>query len=266
MGQLHHLHRQRPRRPRPPASPGGPQHQATPPPSPSGGSRGTASTGDGGCPITRAGCPGHGKFVAFKSGLDQLIFYQQEYDRFLAEERSALAAMGGHCGGNLTRFGACPDEIFGIQTMMIGTRWQDVLIPAALMVLPVGEIGDATLAGASRLLFGSKAARVFWQGGDVAKDTATGFAVANGATTIGMTVAGKVLEVAISRIPYSVAKPFWNGASWLFARTSTGQVDVFINMARPNPASIWAKTELPTLIANQNVSDIVFHLVSSGTR
>ena len=167
------------------------------------------------------------------------------------------------CSGPLFHIGACLSEAgaAGVTPQQV----RESFINAGLVLTSAAPVGEAIgiVGGVGRVLFrGSRVARVFWQGGDVAKNAATDFAVANGARTIGMTFGGKVLEITTARLPWSVARPLWRGASWVFARTSRGQVDVFINMARPNPESIWANTELPTLIANQNVRNIEFHLIS----
>jgi hypothetical protein len=46
-----------------------------------------------------------------------------------------------------------------------------------------------------------------------------------------------------------------------FAAGASGDVNVFINLARANPESIWANTELPGLVENRTVGDVIFHLL-----
>lgn len=103
--------------------------------------------------------------------------------------------------------------------------------------------------------------RVFWTGGEEAKAAATSFAVENGGETIGMTAEGRALEAATQDMPWVKAQPLWNDASQSFAERASGETHVFINLARANPESIWANTELPALVNNLNVTDVIFHLL-----
>jgi hypothetical protein len=57
------------------------------------------------------------------------------------------------------------------------------------------------------------------------------------------------------------AKPLWEAASDSFARGASGNVHVFINVEKAWEGSIWAQTELPALVDNRNVPDVVFHLL-----
>jgi len=102
---------------------------------------------------------------------------------------------------------------------------------------------------------------VFWTGGDAAKDAATKFALENGGTTLEMTEAGQAAAQATEGLPWEEARPIWETGSQSYAQSASGQVHVFINLAEANPDSIWATTELPTLIENPNVTDIIFHLI-----
>ena len=108
---------------------------------------------------------------------------------------------------------------------------------------------------------GSGAGRVFWTGGNAAKDAATSFAEQSGGQTLGMTPEGQAVEAATKDMPWSEAKPLWTAASERFAAGASGNADVFINVARANPDSIWAETELPALVDNPNVPDVNFHLI-----
>jgi hypothetical protein len=69
------------------------------------------------------------------------------------------------------------------------------------------------------------------------------------------------LEAATQDMPWSKAQPLWDAASQQFASAASGDAYVFINMATANPESIWATTELPALVDNDNVPDIIFHLL-----
>jgi len=57
------------------------------------------------------------------------------------------------------------------------------------------------------------------------------------------------------------AKPLWDAASYGFARAASGDVHVFINLEKAWEGSIRAQTELPALLDNKNVPDVVFHLI-----
>ncbi len=96
---------------------------------------------------------------------------------------------------------------------------------------------------ADRAMFRS-AQRVFWSGGRPAMNAATRWASSHGATTIGLTRAGRVLSAADRMLPGVVVRPVWRGASWMYARGAHGTVHTFVR-GRPSPSSIWLRTELP---------------------
>jgi RHS repeat-associated protein len=133
-----------------------------------------------------------------------------------------------------------------------------------------GLAGGGLLAGAKAGVTGlvgtggegvGAVTRVFWTGGDEAKIAATKFATENGGETLGMTTAGKALEAATEGMDWADAKPLWDAASGGFARGASGTVHVFINLDSAWEGSIWAQTEFPALVDNQNVPDVVFHLL-----
>ena len=111
---------------------------------------------------------------------------------------------------------------------------------------------------------GVGAGRVFWTGGDAAMSAATKFALDNGGETIGMTPLGQVAEQATEGLPYRLARPAWEAASARFTQGASGEVHVFINVELANSGSIWAQTELPGLVQNTNVTDVIFHLIGGG--
>jgi hypothetical protein len=134
----------------------------------------------------------------------------------------------------------------------------------AATIASLGSTGaaEAAVEGAvTATEAGGGATRVFWIGGEAAKNAATSFATENGGTTIGMTPEGRALEAATQDMPWSKAQPLWNAASERFASGASGNAHVFINLPRANPESIWANTELPALVNNQNVPDVIFHLL-----
>jgi RHS repeat-associated protein len=172
------------------------------------------------------------------------------------------SVLGPDCNGFTFKLGACPSE-----RGAAGTTAQQVkqsFFGAALVLtsaIPVGDLLDAALGTRAAAQAAGSATRVFWTGGDAAKSAATKFATENGGTTIGMTREGQALEAATQDMPWSKAQPLWNAASERFGAGASGDVHVFINLARANPESIWANTELPALVDNPNVGDVIFHLL-----
>lgn len=72
--------------------------------------------------------------------------------------------------------------------------------------------------------------RVFWSGGQAAKEAAADFATANGAKTLEMTTVGRALE----RLPYNrFTAKLWDAASAGFAATARGDANVFIGPSFP---------------------------------
>jgi hypothetical protein len=134
--------------------------------------------------------------------------------------------------------------------------------------LPIvgGVVGGGIAAGgagtgASSGSTGIGNLRVFWTGGEEAKSAATSFATENGGETLNMTAEGRALEAATQGIPLAKAQSLLNAASQIFAEGASGEAHVFINLLGANPESIWANTELPALVKNSNVADVIFHLL-----
>ena len=50
-------------------------------------------------------------------------------------------------------------------------------------------------------------------------------------------------------------------ASKTFAQGASGSAHAFISVELASPGSIWANTELPALVENPNVTDVIFHLI-----
>jgi RHS repeat-associated protein len=86
--------------------------------------------------------------------------------------------------------------------------------------------------------------RVFWSGGEVAKNAAADYAKANGAKTLEMTVVGRSLE----RLPYNkFTAKLWDGASAGFAATARGDANVFIGPSFRGAGSVFGRIEGPIL-------------------
>ncbi len=107
----------------------------------------------------------------------------------------------------------------------------------------------------------SGATRVFWTGGEAAETAATKYAVENGGETIGQTAVGRAAQAATRGLPWEQVEPVWMGASKTFAEGASGQAHAFINLELAREGSVWATTELPALVKNANVSDVIFHLI-----
>jgi hypothetical protein len=73
--------------------------------------------------------------------------------------------------------------------------------------------------------------RVFWSGGDVAKNAAMDFAKANGMKTLEMTTGGRIMNTVSPYLPRSISSRIWDGLSRNFARGASGNINVFQNAA-----------------------------------
>lgn len=101
---------------------------------------------------------------------------------------------------------------------------------------------------------------VFWSGGRVAEDAARTFANANNGVIIGDTAAGRSLSQATQGLPWSQARPQWLSLSQDFARSASGEVNVFQNGRGISLDSIW-RNEHQILRQNPNVTTINYHVV-----
>ncbi|MXN91128.1 type IV secretion protein Rhs [Flavobacterium sp. Sd200] len=110
------------------------------------------------------------------------------------------------------------------------------------------------------LKIGGKATtRVFWSGGDAAKDAAMAFAKANGGKTLEMTFKGGLMNAISPYLPRSVSTPIWNKLSLNFAKGASGTVDFITTTAGPRAQSIWNTVEKPVLESNS--VNIITHLI-----
>jgi RHS repeat-associated protein len=96
-------------------------------------------------------------------------------------------------------------------------------------------------------LTGAAVPRVFWSGGNVAKNAAAEFAGANGMKTLEMTTAGKLMNSVSPYLPRTITNPIWNNLSSNFARGAAGEVNFFTTVVGPRATSIWLKVERPIL-------------------
>jgi RHS repeat-associated protein len=96
-------------------------------------------------------------------------------------------------------------------------------------------------------LTGAAVPRVFWSGGNVAKNAAAEFAGANGMKTLEMTTAGKLMNSVSPYLPRTITNPIWNNLSSNFAKGAAGEVNFFTTVAGPRATSIWLQVEKPIL-------------------
>jgi RHS repeat-associated protein len=152
--------------------------------------------------------------------------------------------------------GAATAAVTGAVTGFIGVG----LLSKVSKIGAVARFASRAGGLADRAMFGS-AQRVFWSGGPRAMGAATRWATSHGATTIGMTRAGKVISAAERIVPRALTRPVWRGASWMYARGARGVVHTFIR-GRPSPTSIWRQTELRQLRRpGSQVTSILYHRV-----
>jgi RHS repeat-associated protein len=101
---------------------------------------------------------------------------------------------------------------------------------------------------------------VFWAGGRVAEEAARAFATANGGTILRDTAAGRALAQSTANIPWWEARPQWLSLSEDFARSASGEVNVFQN-ARGVPLNSMWRNEYEILLENPNVTGIRYWIV-----
>jgi RHS repeat-associated protein len=100
---------------------------------------------------------------------------------------------------------------------------------------------------------------VFWSGSDAARGAAENWAAANGGTTLEMSAGGQATEAATQGADWlTEARPAWVNASSNFANSASGEVQVFQGPLI-STQSVWATTEYPALMANPNVTGVIYH-------
>lgn len=107
-----------------------------------------------------------------------------------------------------------------------------------------------------------KAKHVFWAGGQAASKAADTFAkVTQTGSTITNTPAGREIIAKTKDIPWAQAKPIWEAASLQFAQQASRTVNAFIYAPNFSSSSVFMTTELPALLSNQNVNEIVINIL-----
>jgi RHS repeat-associated protein len=154
----------------------------------------------------------------------------------------------------------------GVNQVANGNKWGYLSIAGGSL----GFAGSLSYAVANPALnsFSSLPAestpRVFWSGGDAARDAAATWAKANGATTLEMTQAGQQLAQTTKGLDWlTQARPMWVDTSRSFAEGAVGDVHVFQSGTRGvSLESIWREVEYPTIMQNNNVNNIFYHVIT----
>ncbi len=101
---------------------------------------------------------------------------------------------------------------------------------------------------------------VLYSGGDQARQAATTFANNTGGTTIDPTVIGQVADAA-TKVPGADFTTVWSQASAAFCNQASGVVNAFVsNSAYRGVDSIFWSVEMPTLLNNPRVTEIIIHI------
>ena len=101
---------------------------------------------------------------------------------------------------------------------------------------------------------------VLYSGGEQARQAATAFANYTGGTTIDPTVIGQVADAA-AKTPGANFTAVWSQASAAFCNQASGVVNAFVsNSAYRGVDSIFWSVEMPTLLNNPRVTEIIIHI------
>lgn len=101
---------------------------------------------------------------------------------------------------------------------------------------------------------------MLYLGGEQARQVATTFANKTGGTTIDPTVIGQVANAA-TKIPGADFTNVWSQASAVFCNQASGVVNAFIsNSAYRGVDSIFWSVEMPALMNNPRVTEIIIHI------
>ncbi|RZJ91406.1 MAG: hypothetical protein EOO20_05110 [Chryseobacterium sp.] len=149
-------------------------------------------------------------------------------------------------------------------------QWK--LIEAAMWLHGGGELAEVGYWGGKALWQGGRAlfgrelgelaveggGKVFWSGGEVAKNAAMDFAKSNGMKTLEMTTRGRVMNTISPYLPRSISNPIWNSLSRSFAAGARGEANFITTTIGPRPTSIWITVEKPIL--QKNGVNIITHI------
>lgn len=101
---------------------------------------------------------------------------------------------------------------------------------------------------------------VLYSGGEHARRAATKFANNTRGTTIDFTAIGRVADAA-TKVPGTDFTTVWSQASAAFCNQASGIVNAFVsNSAYRGEDSIFWSVEMPTLLNNPRVTEIIIHI------
>ena len=152
----------------------------------------------------------------------------------------------------------------GLRTTLEGIKNQlDSLFGRAdLTQIPVGDLSADILArNLDNLNVTSAPDTAIFYSGRGARDAAESHAAANGMTTLETTAGGQYLDDlrlfdgTVSDVDGDTAMSLWGQISTRYAEQASGSVTAFVNSPRPD--SVFLTRELPALLSNNNVTDIV---------
>jgi hypothetical protein len=194
---------------------------------------------------------GWGKFMDFMHGALDVVGTIDPFG--IADGLNALiyVAEGDYKNAALSAIGIIPFGDFAK-----GLKYTDEVVDVVGDVVKYGdeveEVAEATLKYGDEVEEVAKEGeRVFWSGGNTAKNAAETYAKANGKKTLEMTMGGKIMTKLNPILPRSISSPIWNKMSRNFANGARGSTKVFHNATdgvRLN--SVWRTKEYPILKSN----------------
>ena len=122
------------------------------------------------------------------------------------------------------------------------------------------KLGDSFKA-VDRVADAARQTKVFWSGGETAHDAARAWAEVNNGVTLEMTALGRNTAKLTAGMGRAEGLSHWTAASREFAAGARGNIHVFQGAKGIRINSIWATTEYPTLMNNDDVTDMIYHIV-----
>ena len=163
------------------------------------------------------------------------------------------AAIGGAVGfalGALSSMALVGSVMASSAEVFSGLTYLNATISAG----GLGAGGTYLLDNLSRAFNG--AGTVLYSGGDAAKKVA--YSV--GGTTIDDSI-GKAAEIITRNMQWTDAEPIWKDFSASFCRQASGVVNAYISASNFRGLdSVFLSVELPTLLNNPKVTEIVIHI------
>jgi hypothetical protein len=132
------------------------------------------------------------------------------------------------------------DEEYGIQHPTIAPEQrEEIELAITIATIPTGGEGVEIEVGA----------RVFWSGGKEAMIAAADFAKSSGASTLEMSLRGKLVQYLSNTFGFKNTEWLWKLVSKSWANGARERADVFLG-EKVNPNGIWKSIEEPRLERN----------------